>query len=623
MAFSYSIADKTYTDASFSGNAYADEDTGFPGALRDIVLHTSSIHRQPVTGSITVGTGTKSGTTYRNMPLYVGQPVRVERASSSATYMTGTVTTYTASTGAVTFNMTATGGSGTFSDFIILPQQSATLALSGLTAATSFTSSDTVAMSVTGADRQVTGANFAASLGAMFSTTTVATGKVTVDDANFSMDIVTSNPTLTFDTNDNLIYDRTNNAVIFTSGGVERLRVDSAGRLLIGNNTAIDTEVSAIPATKLAVQIIGNSIGTAGMLLGRATGDALGPHFVISKSRGTAASPTAASNGDTIGVIDFVGFDGSNLPAEAARIIATVDGAPSTSIVPGRLSFQTASTVNASPQERMRMDSSGHVIVGTAGSIPMMIYGSDSSEAQFQVVGTTVPSASMAAIRFSADAGGAGLSLQKGRGTAASPAAVSSGDVLGMINFGGYDSAATPIEAAHIFVEADAAPGVNIIQGRLRISTHDSAGASIERFRLDSAGAAFFPGVGTTASAANAFINNASSPVNSLLRSTSSARYKDGIQDLDVEVAERFVREARPISYRSKAPADNPAWTYYGLTAEAVADIDPRLVHWTRDAEGEPLRPDGVMYDRIPVLMLPVVRRLLDRVAALEARVGA
>src|ERR1019366_8293000 len=32
----------------------------------------------------------------------------------------------------------------------------------------------------------------------------------------------------------------------------------------------------------------------------------------------------------------------------------------------------------------------------------------------------------------------------------------------------------------------------------------------------------YFPGVGTTASAANAFINNASSPVNQLLRSTSS-----------------------------------------------------------------------------------------------------
>lgn len=104
--------------------------------------------------------------------------------------------------------------------------------------------------------------------------------------------------------------------------------------------------------------------------------------------------------------------------------------------------------------------------------------------------------------------------------------------------------------------------------------------ATNEFLKLEVTGACYLPGISTTASAANAFIDNGTSPVNSLLRSTSSIRYKKDVEPLDKALAAR-VLELEPIWYRSRAVADNPDWSWYGLSAEQVAVIDPRLVTWT------------------------------------------
>jgi hypothetical protein len=121
----------------------------------------------------------------------------------------------------------------------------------------------------------------------------------------------------------------------------------------------------------------------------------------------------------------------------------------------------------------------------------------------------------------------------------------------------------------------------------------------------------YFPGIGTTASAPNAVLNNGSSPANELLRSTSSVRYKTDIADLDADWS-RILRGLRPITYRSKAPADNPALRWLGLIAEEVSEVDPRLVHYTRDPDGNEV-PDAVQYERLTVLLLKAVQELLGR----------
>jgi hypothetical protein len=142
-------------------------------------------------------------------------------------------------------------------------------------------------------------------------------------------------------------------------------------------------------------------------------------------------------------------------------------------------------------------------------------------------------------------------------------------------------------------------------------------------------GAVYMPGAGTTASAANAFLNSASSPVNQLLRSTSSLRYKTNVQSIqptDINA----VLQMRPVTYTSLASADNPTTVHLGFIAEEMALIDPRLVQYTpgqiqngAPVANAPLVPDSVQYDRVVTLLVGAVQTLAQRVAALETLTAA
>jgi hypothetical protein len=140
--------------------------------------------------------------------------------------------------------------------------------------------------------------------------------------------------------------------------------------------------------------------------------------------------------------------------------------------------------------------------------------------------------------------------------------------------------------------------------------------------RMNDTGAVFFPSIGTTASAANAFLNSGSSPVNQLLRSTSSLRYKTDVRDLPKSYL-TDVLKLRPVVYKSNAEADDQSLDWVGLIAEEVAAVAPRLVHYTTLQEGGPLVPDGVQYDRLAVLLLAVVKKQAVSISNLEQRVLA
>ena len=155
---------------------------------------------------------------------------------------------------------------------------------------------------------------------------------------------------------------------------------------------------------------------------------------------------------------------------------------------------------------------------------------------------------------------------------------------------------------------------------------------------FEQGGAIKFPAISTTASAANAFLDSGAS--NSLLRSTSSVRYKTDIEPINEDLSEAILT-LDPIWYRSTAAADRDDWSWYGLSAEAVAEIDPRLVHWAylsedmeefvvendvtelRPKEGAEKVPDGVQYERISVLLIDVIKRRDAKINDLETRLAA
>lgn len=125
----------------------------------------------------------------------------------------------------------------------------------------------------------------------------------------------------------------------------------------------------------------------------------------------------------------------------------------------------------------------------------------------------------------------------------------------------------------------------------------------------DVSGNPVFPSVATTASAANAYIGANGTTI---LKSTSSRRYKANILPLSDSA---IIDSMKPITYTSDpdtVPTDDPDLLHYGFIAEDLAEIDPKLVQYTEDAEGN-LIPDGVQYDRITVL-------LVKRIQELEAR---
>src|SRR5690242_16422444 len=82
-----------------------------------------------------------------------------------------------------------------------------------------------------------------------------------------------------------------------------------------------------------------------------------------------------------------------------------------------------------------------------------------------------------------------------------------------------------------------------------------------------------FPGIGTTANAANATLNAVGS--NDLLRSTSSRRYKTEIEALTREEAIALLAKLRPVTYASLCEQDDPYGRWPGLIAEEVFEVNP------------------------------------------------
>jgi hypothetical protein len=282
--------------------------------------------------------------------------------------------------------------------------------------------------------------------------------------------------------------------------------------------------------------------------------------------------------------------------------------------------------------------STGQLCKGSDVNVPI-----GSRNAAIQVHGTDFHTSTLAFGRWTTDAFGPELNFQKVRASLGGSGGLSANDQVGVINFWGNNGEINT-SAAQISVSTvnswASNPGAET--GQFAVVTR-AAGAATSRL-LVRGNDIRFPQLSTTASAGNAFLDPANQ--NNLLRSTSSLQFKRDVEDIEPARAEA-VLGLRPIWYRSRAEADDPNWSWYGLAAEEVAEVDPRLVHWGyRDEDYEDrvierdletglevvertlkpdarLVPDGVQYDRLAVLLLGVVKRQEARIAALEARVAA
>ena len=186
----------------------------------------------------------------------------------------------------------------------------------------------------------------------------------------------------------------------------ERLRIDSSGRLLLNTTSA---RTNYFNSTSYGPLLNLEGTGNSNRVLSFIHNDNSGaPLLVLGATGGSSAgSNTIIGSSGKFGFLSFQGADGSQL-VEGAKITGEVDGTPGADDMPGRLVFSTTADGAASPTERLRIDSSGRVLIGVNASyanasIDDLQIGNNSSSTQR---GLTIGSTDECAIAF-ADAGDA------------------------------------------------------------------------------------------------------------------------------------------------------------------------------------------------------------------------
>ena len=235
----------------------------------------------------------------------------------------------------------------------------------------------------------------------------------------------------------------TNTAIRFPSadtitaetGGTERLRIDSSGRVLIGTTT---------------------------------------------EGEGTADDLTIATSGSTGITIRAGTSNASN--------ILFADGTSGDDAQRGIIQYHHSDDTMrlfTNATRRITIDSNGRLLVGATSAQSI-----SGHTPRFQMQGTEYNSQTFSIISNSADANAAYIFLSKQRsGSVGGSTAVQDGDRIGEIRFNGHDGTDFAHETALIASEVDGTPGTNDMPGRLVFwTTADGAGSLTERLRIDNAG---------------------------------------------------------------------------------------------------------------------------------------
>ena len=112
------------------------------------------------------------------------------------------------------------------------------------------------------------------------------------------------------------------------------------------------------------LQVEGTNSSTSSLSLTRNSADTGSASLTFNKTRGTSVgADVAVNNADTLGIIQFVGNDGTDSDNPAAWIVGKVDGNPSSNVMPGRLEFYT-NTGGTSVSLRATIKEGGAFLIG-------------------------------------------------------------------------------------------------------------------------------------------------------------------------------------------------------------------------------------------------------------------
>jgi hypothetical protein len=278
-------------------------------------------------------------------------------------------------------------------------------------------------------------------------------------------------------------------------------------------------------------------------------------------ANGTIGSPTSVVQDDRLGAI-FHGAYHSGLASgvggwiNPVMIASWVDGDPSTvtSAVPGRLTFYTT-PLNGSRTERVRIDSTGKVGIGTTSPVNTLSIGSTSAPlvSQLQV---SHPSGDWGIVtkRTANDNGNANFAFLKSRGEYG---IITAGDYIGRIGWHAVTGGSTVALLAELGVTNVNYDGTNA-DSIMYFSTKTQSGSSTERVRIDQNGNV---GIGTT---------NPIAPggtINLVTASSGSTIIKSQTSSVTTGYARYDLATGTANSYTLLALQDNTASPYFQLAS--------------------------------------------------------
>ena len=150
----------------------------------------------------------------------------------------------------------------------------------------------------------------------------------------------------------------------FVDGGVERLRVNSNGKLLIGSDTIRNIGGQSASGH---IQLEGITANTSSVALINNQANTNSPVLSFGKTRGTSTGAvTTVADGDILGSIKFCGADGTDIENSTANIKAIVNGTVAGNQIPTDLVFETSPTGSSGRTERLRIKSDGKVGINSS-----------------------------------------------------------------------------------------------------------------------------------------------------------------------------------------------------------------------------------------------------------------
>jgi hypothetical protein len=214
---------------------------------------------------------------------------------------------------------------------------------------------------------------------------------------------------------------------------VTTARFDQDGTLKLGPNVATLTN----PVTTLISHV--GALITGAMATNQNTfadlhsyGSPGAPGYVTNRARGTQSAPSGVLSGDILGLSQYGGYGTTGYGLGGAKVLGTASQNWTDSNQGAYLSLFSTPNNTASEVEGFRLNQDATVLIGPGASTLT------SSVGALLTAANATGSNTFANLLAYGSPGAPGFVTHRARGTQASPSGAHSGDILGLLHFGGY-----------------------------------------------------------------------------------------------------------------------------------------------------------------------------------------